>query len=153
MNIFVTVGTTSFPSLIDAALVLASKPDISLRIQDPDFDETRNASCLVKNFFSDVVEQYSWADLVVTHAGAGSVYKCLEMRKKIIVVPNFERADRHQNELAQYVHDNNYGAVLWGVDNLESVVDNIFSCSFAMYVKTDFFVKDELVKIINHSMQ
>ncbi|MBY6208228.1 MULTISPECIES: PssE/Cps14G family polysaccharide biosynthesis glycosyltransferase [Halomonas] len=154
MNIFVTVGTTSFESLIASALALARVEEYTFRIQDPSQQRERGVddSCVVQRFYDDVLLQYEWADLIVTHAGAGSVYATLEMGKKIIVVPNLERADKHQAELAKYIQENNYGAVLWDVNQLGDTIKIASKSSYRPYARDRFFVGNEIVKAVKASL-
>ena len=46
--------------------------------------------------FDSVIEK---SDLIITHAGAGNVFSILEMRKRVLVVPNLLRTDKHQSDL------------------------------------------------------
>lgn len=48
------------------------------------------------------------ADLVISHAGAGSILEALEKRKNLIVVINNRLMDNHQVELAKQLHKNEY---------------------------------------------
>ena len=44
------------------------------------------------------------SDIIITHAGVGTIMECLEMGKEIIVVPrkaeNLEHVNNHQEEIA-----------------------------------------------------
>lgn len=50
---------------------------------------------------SDYVEN---ADLIISHAGAGSILDALENRKNLIVVANENLMDNHQLELAEQLY-------------------------------------------------
>ena len=85
MNILVTDGTTAFDELI-AVIDEKFEGDKSVDI----VAQTSSSSIYTpKNFesfrFSDDFQSYvDSADLIVTHAGAGSVYSMLENRKKLV---------------------------------------------------------------------
>jgi len=125
-NVLVTVGTTPFENLIEYVD----------RAIDPN---SCNVICQVgtgkyipenhKYFsFSDYVEKwYSWADVVVCHAGAGTVFRLLQMKKPLIVVPNLTRTDSHQADLAQYLETNNLAVVRWALDSGTSLRESIQS--------------------------
>ncbi|WP_026972283.1 PssE/Cps14G family polysaccharide biosynthesis glycosyltransferase [Aliagarivorans marinus] len=114
MNIFVTVGTTKFSSLVNEASLITDH-QITIQHADPTRDNLFNTSF---DFVDSIDDFYEAADLVVTHAGAGSVYSLLERKKKVIVVPNLERIDQHQMDLAKYVEQNHYALVAWAPTQL-----------------------------------
>ena len=86
----------------------------------------------------------------ITHAGAGTIYKLLEQRKKVIIVPNLVRIDKHQRDIAQYMCDHHYSLVLWDLSSLSSIMKDIEKFSPAVYKKTPFFRSDEIVNFINN---
>lgn len=145
MRILVTVGTTPFDSLVHAVDKLslpnvliqhASKTIIGLSSENIDF-------------ICDIGSEYERADLIITHAGAGSVYKLLELGKNLIVVPNLERIDSHQKELAKYVEDNDYALVLWDLHNLVGVLKKSESFVYKKYQSEAFFKFNEIANLLN----
>ncbi|OQQ01860.1 hypothetical protein BK412_15985 [Vibrio campbellii] len=144
MKIFVTLGTTPFDSLIKY-------------IDENDFFKSHEVliqskgNYHPKNFdffeFSDLIDDiYLESDLIITHAGAGSIYSLLEKRKKIISVPNFERVDKHQKDLSLFLQDKKLALVSWEFDSLESHIISYESgyCP-SEYKPTPFFKKNEII--------
>ena len=144
MNILVTVGTTRFDSLIRYV-------DTAFRDSDYRFTlQTAGGSYPPVHFphftFSnDIDTYYREADLVISHAGAGSIYRLMELGRKVIVVPNLERKDQHQLDIAR--HMSKEGHVMMVVDFAE-LAGAIETCARMVPVpfeKTAFFAVDEIL--------
>ena len=132
-NIFVTVGTTRFDKLVAAATSDIAlewmeqqgfstltiqygrgvKPDVppmsvrpSLKIQSYDFRPSLKA---------DMED----ADLILSHAGAGTVMEVLRMNKKLVVVINTQLMDNHQTELAGAMADRGHLCVVESPEKLD----------------------------------
>ncbi|PSR74113.1 hypothetical protein PHLCEN_2v10069 [Hermanssonia centrifuga] len=127
MHAFVTVGSTRFDALVKHALsdvvidVLRTKgySDIVVQCGNSDFDRsvytlegdtwTRNlegeGSIEVWKFKPTLQQEYERADLVISHAGSGTILDVLRLKKPIIVVPNPTLLDNHQEELASALAD------------------------------------------------
>lgn len=116
-KIFVTVGTTSFDDLIVTILnpktleVLASNGYNYLSLQigksslTPDCTPRYGIDHIEYfHLISSIEDHIQAADLVISHAGAGSILEALEARKYLIVVINQFLMDNHQLELAQRLH-------------------------------------------------
>src|SRR5688572_15053114 len=99
-KVFVTVGTTPFPSLVRFFDMPSNACEVV--IQHADSSSVLNYA---KGFpFAPSLRDWQeWADVVVTHAGAGSVYELLERGQKAVVIPNLDRSDKHQLDLAAYI--------------------------------------------------
>lgn len=116
-TMFVTVGTTSFDCLISSVSTYAFIEAISalgysrLVIQygrgaKPTLDNVVDTT--TKNLVE--VESYCFkpslqpdmeaASIIISHAGAGSIMECLNLRKRCVVVINDSLMDNHQWELA-----------------------------------------------------
>ncbi|KAL7410369.1 glycosyl transferase [Mrakia frigida] len=120
---FVTVGSTSFDGLVHSILspsslaALAAKGFTRLVVQHGNSKlppswlvEDTSGRLEVETFtFKDGVEEcVREADLVVSHAGAGSILTTLRLDKPLIVVVNLSLMDNHQSELADTLKDKNY---------------------------------------------
>ncbi|GJR02965.1 UDP-N-acetylglucosamine transferase subunit ALG13 [Tanacetum coccineum] len=113
--VFVTVGTTSFDSLVRAVdteqvkEALLKKGYTHLVIQMgrgsyiPKKSIGEDGSLVVDYFtFSPSIASYmKSASLVISHAGSGSIFETLKLAKPLIVVVNEDLMDNHQSELAE----------------------------------------------------
>ncbi|MGJ8485839.1 PssE/Cps14G family polysaccharide biosynthesis glycosyltransferase [Pseudoalteromonas sp. SYSU M81236] len=145
MKVLVTVGSSSFDSLIRAVDQAATKlAAFSFTFQTGTGEyKPKNGSYFAhSNEFSSVLVD---ADVVITHAGAGTVFELLELNKKIIVVPNFDRIDKHQSDLALYIERNNYALVCHDVNLIENHIEGIKMYEPTPYNKDSFFLADELI--------
>ncbi|NTS76893.1 glycosyltransferase [Catenovulum sp. SM1970] len=142
MDVLVTVGTYQFDTLIKAVDEISSKfPDMKFTLQ------TGNGAYLPKHcqHFSFKPElDFNQFDLIITHAGAGNIYRLLEISKKIIVVPNLLRVDDHQKEIATFVQSNNLALACNDLTNLESVIRKVQSFQPRPYKKVSFFKSTEI---------
>ncbi|KAF3909825.1 hypothetical protein ABW21_db0203109 [Orbilia brochopaga] len=130
-KVFVTVGTTTFDGLIQAVLapqvirLLRSQGYNSIRVQHGESLETYQA-CLTAELLTElttcgmsitafayadsdnITEEIKSAELVISHAGSGTILECLRYQKRIIVVPNRSLMDNHQVELANEMAKQKY---------------------------------------------
>lgn len=119
MRAFVTVGSTKFDSLVQAVLsqpvlhALRSKGYLKLVVQCGNSHiegyansdtlwnfETHRLEVEMWRFKPSLEEDYNVADLVISHAGSGTILDVLRRGKSLIVVPNPTLLDNHQEELA-----------------------------------------------------
>lgn len=136
-NVFVTVGTTKFSKLIDLITTkpiietLLSLGYNFVQVQtgrefgDVKIDsnishviEKRQSTTVIEldnkltikydPYFEDFEEQINSADLVISHAGAGTCLEVLHKRKPLVVVINEDLMDNHQLELAEELQNCGY---------------------------------------------
>jgi len=127
-TIFVTVGTTLFEALIEAAtskvaldwmiqagythLILqygkGRKPVLFQRYAQQGSDRTIEIE--LYDFKPSLSDDMQKADLIVSHAGAGTVMEALRLKKstRLVVVINTILMDNHQTELAHAMGSRNY---------------------------------------------
>lgn len=120
MKLLVTVGTTAFNSLFETLDNCEIPEHVEIECQ------IANGSYVPKKYqhfrFTDNFEdKLISADAVISHAGAGNVFKLLELGKSSIIVANLERKDSHQIELARYVSENDFAI---GIKHLDIITLN-----------------------------
>jgi beta-1,4-N-acetylglucosaminyltransferase len=125
-RVFLTVGTTSFDSLIQAvdtdaflrAIADCGCEELVLQIGRgayvPNFlnpEQCKKHGVKLFDFFRfkpTLAEDFSSADLIISHCGAGSVLEAVSLRKVLIVVINNSLQENHQEELASAMVARNY---------------------------------------------
>lgn len=112
MLAFVTVGTTKFDALVrsldsDAclsALKARGVDRVLMQIGHGEYTPRAEAAGVSIDWYrhnAQYKQDVAKADLVISHAGAGSIMDALSARKKLVVVVNTALMDNHQTELAE----------------------------------------------------
>ncbi|XP_038603628.1 putative bifunctional UDP-N-acetylglucosamine transferase and deubiquitinase ALG13 [Tachyglossus aculeatus] len=115
-SVFVTVGTTRFDELVACLSAIEGVRTIEdlgyrrlvLQIGKgtvaPEPFASAEFTLEVYRYKDSLKEDIQKADLVISHAGAGSCLEILEAKKPLVVVINDKLMDNHQLELAQKLH-------------------------------------------------
>lgn len=146
MLVLITVGTTPFDSLIRALDKPYPNIDVIFQIGGGSYIPSSHVYYrFVENFESLLND----ANFIITHAGAGSVFKILEMNKDALVVPNIDRNDSHQKELSSYLIDNYFLPVV-DVNFLKEtewpeIISTISKYKRVKYNSDPFFKIDEII--------
>ena len=93
----VSVGTTKFDGLVRAADDL-NVPGGLFQIADGEY-LPRNHEYV--RFTKEFYKLIDGADFIISHAGVGVLFDSLLRNKRVICVPNMERSDKHQLEIAE----------------------------------------------------
>lgn len=146
MKLLVTVGTTPFDSLIKRIDEIELDGFVETLVQCAEGIPSHKYQSI--SFINGIENEYRQSDIIVTHAGAGSIYALLELQRRIVVVPNLDRDDSHQSDIAKFVEDNGYAKVCWDLKTLQE--DIISACSFSprVYNPTRFFVGKNISDLI-----
>ncbi|XP_036933926.1 UDP-N-acetylglucosamine transferase subunit ALG13 homolog [Acanthopagrus latus] len=115
-TVFVTVGTTSFDELIERVTTSEAVQALKARGYErlvlqvgrgsllPDADSCPHVRLEAFRFKDSIAEDIKQADLVISHAGAGSCMETLGAGRPLLVVVNDKLMDNHQLELARQLH-------------------------------------------------
>ncbi|HHG3484919.1 TPA: PssE/Cps14G family polysaccharide biosynthesis glycosyltransferase [Vibrio parahaemolyticus] len=153
MKYLITVGTTSFDSLVQYLDELGLPERIEMIFQ------IANGKYVPRNYPYFRFSKELWSTYnsynIITHCGAGTVYYLLETERKFITVPNTERVDKHQLDLATYIEKNNYALVAYDFCSIRHFLlnDTILVNKLTSYKKEAFFKRDEILEIINGRLQ
>ncbi|KAI9006266.1 UDP-N-acetylglucosamine transferase subunit ALG13 [Phycomyces nitens] len=141
MSVFVTVGSTGFDELIQAVTSVSFLSFLELQgyrnlvVQYGSSEAIYTRSILLPTTINLAVTGYSYkqsidddmnqADVIVSHAGSGTLLQALRLdNKKIVVVVNTSLMDNHQREIADAMESKNY-VVSTDPSNLEDAVRSI----------------------------
>jgi len=143
MKIFVTVGNTYFNNLIQAIdeRISPDNFDVTIQLAEGQYTPKNHEYFKFTDHVNDYIDQ---ADVVITHAGAGSVFKLLEKQKKLVVVPNNVRIDSHQFDLAKYVDDENLASVCYDLTQIESALSAAVNNQYSPYKNNPFSGYDSI---------
>ncbi|KZC09855.1 UDP-N-acetylglucosamine transferase subunit ALG13 like protein [Dufourea novaeangliae] len=160
-RIFVTVGTTNFDELIETVLssdileALSSKGYNELILQIG--KSSLAPDCIPRNGFikieyfnlnPNILKYVKTADLIISHAGAGSILDALENKKNLIVVANESLMHNHQLELAEQLYMDKY-LYYSTCSTLLNVIQNMDFSKLKPYVNNN---SEFIAKYINQIM-
>jgi beta-1,4-N-acetylglucosaminyltransferase len=140
--IFVTVGTTAFEGLIEAADKLPKDLDIIIQKADGAYEPKHHEFLEYTHEFEKYVDA---AEIIITHGGAGTLFDLMDKGKKIIGIANEERSDHHQADLLQELSDSGY--ILWCQDpgELAKCVEQAKSFVPKKYQKPENKIAEDII--------
>lgn len=145
MKLLVTVGSGRFDQLIQACdeQLTPHKWQVHCQIGKGGYRPENHQYFEFSDNFSALWQD---ADIVICHAGVATVFELLEAKKKLVVVPNMKRIDPHQDDLAQFLEDQQYCVVCRDLLCLNKAIQRCISESFQPYVKEPFFMADSILR-------
>lgn len=133
MNVFVSIGTHAQPfnRLLEAVdRWAAGKKSVTVFAQIG-YSTYTPQHMEFKKFLSDqeYEKQMGLADVVISHAGAGTILHALTKQKPLIVVPRLkqfnEHTDDHQIDLAQALEKRGHCVFVKETQELEGAIEQI----------------------------
>ncbi|TYZ65564.1 hypothetical protein PybrP1_004872 [[Pythium] brassicae (nom. inval.)] len=159
MSVFVTVGTTKFDALVRAvdsdeclaALAARGYSRVLLQIGHGEYtplarraDAAPGVQVTHYRHSAQYKQDVAGADLVISHAGAGSIMDALALRKPLVVVVNTLLMDNHQAELADAMAEQHY-CVSTTCDELAHTLRTAELSALRAYPAPDEFAFPQLV--------
>ena len=97
-------------------------------------------------FKKSLDKDYSWADIIITHTGAGTLLELLNKNKKIICISNPKAVDNH--EIAENFAKEGYLLFLNGnkLTELNGLIKKDFK--FKKYISVKSTISKEILKFI-----
>ena len=150
MNLLITAGTGGFDSLMQAADKHwhNNTDEVFCQIGQGSYQPKHHPFTV---FCHDFAARCETADVVVTHAGAATVFELLELRKPLVVVPNLERVDKHQADLAEFIERGNYAVVCRELSDLPQAVEQAAQGCFVQYQKRPFDMAESILDFFEMS--
>lgn len=156
--IFVTLGTfpTSFTRPLQALHECCSKKVIDTKIVvQCGYTEFESEFFEMRPFIppEELEELTKNADLIITHAGSGSMIKAIKYKKKIIAIPRLakhgEVVDDHQLEILEVFDERGY-VLSWNEnDDFESLIEQIKTFEPNEYISKKEVIIEYLENYIN----
>ncbi len=106
-SVLILTGNTPFSALEKRVFELSKRtPDIAFTLQSIQPCVTCSVNLRLVDFIAET--SFKEYDLIITHAGAGTVFFLLTCNLPFIAIPNLERRDPHQLELYNWLKKNKY---------------------------------------------
>lgn len=145
--IFVTVGTTAFDSLIRRVDQLAAELGEEFICQIAD-GRYLPGNCAYFRFKATLESEIGQAELVICHGGAGTLFRLMQSNKKVISVPNLERADQHQRDLVDTLSAGAYIVCCYHLAELPDKIAYSRSTPPASYQRPPCTIAEEIARFI-----
>ncbi|KAF8352284.1 glycosyltransferase 28 [Amanita rubescens] len=105
MSVLVTVGSTGFDLLVQAVIsdafldAIRRKGFVRLTVQCG--NSRTSIDIELWRYKPSIQAEMRKSDIIISHAGSGTILEALRLHKPLIVVPNPTLLDDHQQEVAQ----------------------------------------------------
>lgn len=149
MKIFVTVGTTAFDELVQ---FVDQSPffdafDVTIQYGPGKYVPNNRKSF---TFTKKIEDEYLSANLVISHGGAGTIYRLLELSVPVCAIPNLERIDDHQLDICEHLASLNHILNPKNIYELPKLLKEYFDgkTTLIKFKKENFFKAKEIAEYL-----
>lgn len=144
MMIFITTGTQEpFDRLLKAVVTIANRhPEVKFIVQVTEtFVEVPNANIELKGFLSPTTfdHYFDSADLIIGHAGMGTIITALVKEKPLVVLPRDAKLGEHRNDhqmaTAKKMSALNYVKAVYSAEALTELIDLVINDNISLKSK------------------
>ncbi|RFZ94842.1 glycosyl transferase family 28 [Mucilaginibacter conchicola] len=154
--VFVTAGTQlPFDRLIEAVDDIASMhPDVQFVVQALSSRYKAKHVEVVDFLSSQEFDQYfKQANMIISHAGMGTIISALVKKKPIIVMPRQYAFNEHRNDhqvgTAKQMEANGYVYVAYDSDELKTLFKNMWPDNLNIRATISDVASDEIIQSLN----
>ena len=156
--IFITVGSQAFP--FDRLLQIIDEAIINAKIETDIFAQIGEAKYIPKSFpyakflqFDDMIDYIKKSDIIIAHAGVGTVVLCLNLGKIPIIVPRRaelnEHIDNHQIEFVERLKSENRVLIADNNEDILYKIKNYYTLIKHLNKNISFQSKLNLIEYLN----
>lgn len=104
-------------------------------------------------FVNNIEQYFKESNLIICHAGAGTIYNLLEQAYPFITVPNFDRKDPHQKDICDYLSEKNLACSIFNFHELKSKIKNYNISDYNPYTNNNTKILDFLTITMKYNSQ
>lgn len=156
MNVFVSVGTQlPFERLISYVESVFLGTEHNVFIQTAGVERKEDKNICYKNYLSpnEYNKYINWCDIMISHAGMGTIITSLEENKPLIIVPRLASLGEHRNEhqlaTSKKFEDSAVIKVAKSKEELEAHIKKEISVS---RIESSILISEELLNFLKLSI-
>lgn len=141
--IFITIGTQqqNFARLFAYVNQMETKEEIVIQKGKSSYPFREGIRVYDYLSYEEMEHYFKKARLIITHGGGGTIFKALQLGKKVLVVPRMhqygEHVNDHQLEIARYLEDKNLCLVATNYEEFQDALQKMDTMVFSPYVSSE----------------
>ena len=157
--IFVTIGTQkqNFNRLFNYVNQIKCNEEIIVQKGNSKYKFNNKIKTYDYLSYDEMDYYFNKARIIITHAGAGTIFRALSMNKKVIVVPRLKKYKEHINDhqlhFSSYLKKKGYCLVVNSLPEFNSALKSINNYNFNLYTNHEEEFTDSISEEINKLLE